>query len=108
MHGTIPVIMKFRIFACLIALCLWNLTARAVIIIANIADKTKYDAPRSFTVTADPNAATTTASLDGLSVAVGPPVSVTAFGYHELVAQSRAADSTLLDSIRVRFITHDP
>src|SRR5204862_7125336 len=71
-------------------------------------DKTKYDAPRNFTITADPNAATTTARLDGQPTTVGSAVTVTAIGYHELVAESRSAAGAVLDSQKVRFITRDP
>ena len=92
----------------LLFFCVASLSARAAITIANIADKTKYDAPRSFTITADPNAATTTATLDGLPTTVGSAVSVTAIGYHELKAESRTAGGTLVDSQTVRFITRDP
>jgi len=80
----------------------------SAITISNIVDKTKYDAPRTFTVTADPNAETTTATLDGLAITVGVSFNVTSFGYHELIAQSRSGTGALVDSQRVRFITRDP
>ena len=84
-----------------------SIGAEAAITITNIVDKTKYNAPRSFTVTPDPNAATTTAALDGVPTVVGFAVNVTAFGYHELIAQSRAAGGALVDSRTIRFITRD-
>src|SRR5687767_982651 len=99
--------MKLR-FLPLLPICLFAISAPGAITVSNLADKTKYDAPRTFTVTADPNAATTTATLDGLPTAVGVPVTITAIGYHELVAESRTANGTLVDSQRIRFITRDP
>ena len=99
--------MKIRLLA-LSLLCLFANAARAAITISNLADKTKYDAPRTFTVDADPNAATTSATLNGVTVAVGAPVTVTAIGYHELLAVSRAANGTVVDSQRIRFITRNP
>jgi hypothetical protein len=102
--------MNARVTPLVVALCLsaFVVSAHAAITISNIADKTKYDAPRTFMVTADPNAATTTATLDGLPITVGVSFNVTAFGYHELLAQSRTAGGTIVDSQRVRFITRDP
>ena len=100
--------MSLRVVWCIVVLGLSTLSTRAVISIANITDKTKYDAPRNFTITADPNAATTTARLDGQPTAVGSAVTVTAIGYHELVAESRSAAGAVLDSQKVRFITRDP
>lgn len=70
-------------------------------------DKTKFANSVTFTVTADPNAATTTATLDGAPVPVGSPVIVTAVSYHELRAESRDAGGALVDSRLVRFIVHD-
>ena len=99
--------MKLR-FLPLLPICLFAVSAPGAITVSNLADKTKYDAPRTFTVTADPNAATTTATLDGLPTAVGVPVTITGIGYHELVAESRTANGTLVDSQRIRFITRDP
>ncbi len=92
----------------LLVLSCLAVSANAAITISNVVDKTKYDAPRSYTVTADPNAATTTATLDGIASVVGAAVSVTAIGYHELRAESRTAGGTLVDTKFVRFITRDP
>jgi hypothetical protein len=100
--------MKFRTLWGLAVLGLAAVPTQAVITVQNITDKTKYDAPRAFTVVADPSAVTTTARLDGQPVAVGSAVTVTAFGYHELTAESRLGDGALVDSIKVRFITRDP
>ncbi|MDB6171657.1 MAG: hypothetical protein JWL59_968 [Chthoniobacteraceae bacterium] len=82
-------------------------SAYGAITITGIVDKTKYDAPRSFTVAADPNAAATLATLDGVTTAVGSAVNVTAFGYHELRAESRTADGALVDTKTIRFIARD-
>ena len=92
----------------MLAFAALSISARGAITITNVVDKTKYDAPRSFTITADPNAATTTATLDGAATAVGSTVNVTAFGYHELKAESRTAGGVLVDSKTVRFIARDP
>src|SRR5678815_1129584 len=102
------VIMSSKVVWCFVVVCFSHLPARAVITIGNVVDKTKYDAPRSFTVTADPNASTTTATLDGQPTTVGSAVIVTAVGYHELKAESRTAQGALVDSKLVRFITRDP
>ena len=72
--------MNFRFLAVVLCSICAAASARAAIGIANIVDKTKYDAPRAFTVTADPNAATTTATLDGAPITVGVAFNVTAFG----------------------------
>ena len=45
--------------------------AHAAITVSGVADKTKYDNSVTVTITADPNAATTTATLDGAPFAVG-------------------------------------
>ena len=79
-------------------------TSRAVIVISGVADKTKYSASVTFTVTADPGAATTTATLDGLPVTVGSAVVVNGAFYHELKAESRTAANVLVDSKTIRFI----
>lgn len=71
------------------------------------ADKTKYNNTVSFTVNADPLAATTTATLDGTPIAVGSQVTVTDVRYHELRAESRDAGGALVDSKLVRFIVRD-
>lgn len=95
-------------FCCCVVLWLSGLRCFAVIGISNIADKTKYDAPRSFTVTADPGATSTTATLDGQPIAIGTAVNVPTIGYHELRAESRNANGDLVDSKYVRFITREP
>jgi hypothetical protein len=92
----------------LLAGLLLPLNLQAVITISGVVDKTKYDASVTFTVTADPSAVTTTATLDGSSTAVGSPVGVTSFGYHELKAESRNGTGGLVDSKLVRFIVRDP
>ena len=94
-----------RIF--LTALLGLPLAAPAAITVGGVADKTKYANSVTFTITADPNAATTTATLDGVPVAVGSAVLVTAVRYHELKTESRTADGTLVDAKVVRFIVHD-
>lgn len=71
------------------------------------ADKAKLDNTATFTVIADPNAATTTATLDGVPVPVGSAVTVTSIQYHELKAESRAAGGALVDSKTIRFIVRD-
>ncbi|MES2570124.1 MAG: right-handed parallel beta-helix repeat-containing protein [Verrucomicrobiota bacterium] len=88
-------------------LCLAAFPVQGAITITGIADKTKYDAPRSFTVTSDPNATVTTATLDGVATPIGSPVTVTAIGYHELKAESRLADGTVADAKTIRFIARD-
>ena len=70
-------------------------------------DKQKFSNTVTFTVTADPAAATTTATLDGVPVAVGSPVTVTEVRYHELKAESRTAGNVIVDSQLRRFIVHD-
>jgi hypothetical protein len=84
------------------------LSLSAAITITGVADKGKYDASVTFTVTADPAAVTTTATLDGLATAVGSAVLVNSFGYHELMAESRNGTGGLVDSRLVRFIVRDP
>ena len=79
----------------------------AAITISGVADKTGYDNSVSFTVTADPAAATTTATLDGAPVAVGAAVLVNSICYHELKAESRTTGNVLVDSRTVRFIVRD-
>ncbi len=81
--------------------------ARAAIGVSGVADKTNYNNSATFTVTADPGAATTTATLDGVPVAVGSPVVVTSIRYHELEAESRTTEGALVDSVAVRFIVRD-
>ena len=93
-----------RLLSCLcVALAV---SADAAITFSGIADKTKYSNTVTFTVTADPGAATTTATVDGVPVAVGSPVTVTAVSYHELKAESRDAGNVIVDSQTRRFIVH--
>ena len=73
-------------------------SAHAVITISGVVDKTKYTNTVTFTVTADPGAATTTATLDGVTTSVGVAVPVTVLTYHELKAESRTAGNVLVDS----------
>jgi hypothetical protein len=84
----------------------WSLPA--AITISGVTDKTKYDTSVTFTVTADPNASTTTATVDDIATSVGSAVQVNSFGYHELKAESRSGTGTLVDSRLVRFIVRDP
>ncbi len=81
--------------------------AFAAITFTGIVDKTKYNNTVTFTVNADPAAATTTATVDGAPVAVGTAVTVTAISYHELKAESRTAGNVLVDSKLIRFIVRD-
>ncbi|MEI7908181.1 MAG: hypothetical protein WCK77_00965 [Verrucomicrobiota bacterium] len=96
--------LRTRLFLTVLALLP---AARAAITISGVADKTKYANSASFTVTADPSATTTTATLDGAPVAVGSSVLVTSVRYHELVAISRTAGNVLVSTKTVRFIVHD-
>ena len=82
-------------------------SAHAAISISGVVDKTKYNNTVTFTVTADPLAATTTATVDGVTVAVGSPVTVSAISYHELLAESRTAGNVLADTKLIRFIVRD-
>ncbi len=94
-----------------------SLTARAAITITastpattgtvSPPDKAKYNNTMNFTITADPNAATTTATLDGVPTAVGSAVVVNSISYHELKAESRTAGNVLVDSKLWRFIVRD-
>ena len=81
--------------------------AFGAITISGIADKTKYNNTATFTVTADPSAVTTTATLDGAPTTVGSAVTVTAISYHELKAESRTAGNVLVESKLIRFIVRD-
>jgi hypothetical protein len=81
--------------------------APAAITIGGVADKTKYDNSVTIVVTADPNAATTTATLDSAPMAVGSAVVVNSVRYHELKAESRDGQNALLDSKTVRFIVRN-
>lgn len=81
--------------------------SHAAITIGGVADKTKYDNSVTLTITADPNAATTTATLDGAPFAVGSAVVVNSIRYHELKAESRDAGNALVDSKTVRFIVRN-
>ncbi len=94
-------------FSALTALLSLVSAAPAAITISGVADKTKYSATVTFTVTADPAAATTTATLDGVATTVGSAVTVTAKSYHELKAESRTAGGVLVDSQTRRFIVTD-
>jgi hypothetical protein len=82
--------------------------AHAAIGISGVADKTKYSNSVTFTVSADPAAAVTSATLDGTPVAVGSGVTVASFRYHELKVESRDVADALLDSRTVRFIVTNP
>ena len=81
--------------------------AFAAITFTGLADKMKYNNTVTFTVVADPAAATTTATLDGAPAAVGSAITVTAISYHELKAESRTAANVLVDSKTMRFIVRD-
>ncbi len=78
--------------------------AHAAIGISGVTDKTKYTNTVTFTITADPAAVVTTATLNGSPVAVGSGVTVTSVRYHELKMESRDASNLLVDSRTVRFI----
>jgi len=97
----IPSLIFAVVFAALVTL------AHGAITISGIADKTKYNDTVTFTVTADPLAASTTATLDDLPITVGSPDTVTAISYHELKAESRDAGGGLVDSKLIRFIVRD-
>lgn len=78
--------------------------AHAAIGVSGLVDKTKYTNSVIFTITADPNAVTTTATLDGVPVTVGSSVLVNSVRYHELKTESRDSGNALLDSKTIRFI----
>ncbi|MEO8352154.1 MAG: hypothetical protein ABI680_10520 [Chthoniobacteraceae bacterium] len=80
----------------------------AAISITGVADKTKVSSAVTFTVQADPSAATTVATIDGQPVVVGASATVSDFGFHELQAESRNGSGVLVDSEIVRFIVRDP
>lgn len=82
-------------------------SAHAAITIGGVADKTKYDNSVTITITPDPNAAATTATLDGVPMTVGSAVVVNSVRYHELKAESRDAQNVLIDSKTVRFIVRN-
>jgi hypothetical protein len=82
-------------------------SSHAAITIGGVADKTKYDNSVTITITADPNAVTTTATLDGEAFAVGSTVVVNSIRYHELKAESRDAGNALVDSKTIRFIVRN-
>lgn len=96
-----------RLSPIILFLAVSALTARAAISISGLTDKSKYNNTVTFTVTADPAATTTTATLDGQPIAVGSPVTVTDIRYHELRAESRDAGGALVDSLLRRFIVKD-
>ena len=96
-----------RLLPAVVLFALPALPLAAAITISGVADKAGYDNSVSFTVTADPAAATTTATLDGVPVAVGASVLVNTVCYHELKAESRTAENVLVDSRTVRFIVRD-
>lgn len=75
--------------------------------VSGVVDKTKYTDTVTFTVSADPNAATTTATLNGNPITIGAAVQVTAKTYHELRAESRDALNAVVDTEVVRFLVKD-
>jgi hypothetical protein len=77
------------------------------IAINGVTDKTKYDNSITFTVNADPNAASTTATLDGTAIPVGSGITVTSVQFHELKAESRSGTGAIVDSRLVRFIVRN-
>lgn len=79
----------------------------AAITFSGLADRTKYSDTVTFTVNPDPNAAATTATLDGAPITVGTPITVTQVRFHELKAESRDAGGALVDSRTMRFIVRD-
>ena len=99
--------MTNRFLRCAALLAAAASSVSAAITISGVTDKTKYDNTVTFTITADPSAATTTATLDGVSVPVGGAVTVTSVRYHELSAISLSAESTVVDSKLIRFIVRD-
>jgi hypothetical protein len=72
----------------LLVLAGFPLVCDATITITGVADKTKNNTSVTFTVTPDPAAVTTTATLDGVATTVGSSVNVTGVSYHELRARA--------------------
>ena len=91
----------------ILAFSIASLSAQAAITFTGLTDKTKYNNTVTFTVVADPGAATTTATLDGAPIAVGTPITLTQVRYHEVAAESRTAGNVLADSKLIRFIVRD-
>ncbi len=91
----------------ILAFALTSFSAQAAITFTGLADKTKYNNTVTFTVVADPAAATTTATLDGVPIAVGTPITLTQVRYHEVAAESRTAGNVLVDTKLIRFIVRD-
>ena len=106
MADTFPPAMPPLLRSILLPLSLLTISAQAAITFTGITDKTKYSNTVTFTVIADPGAATTTATVDGVPVAVGSPVTITAVSYHELKAESRDAGNAIVDTQTRRFIVH--
>ena len=86
-----------------------SFSAKAAIGITAPNDKTySVSTSTTITVTADPAAVTTTATLDGAPFPVGVATVVSTFGYHELNAESRNASNVVLDSQTRRFNITSP
>ena len=81
-----------------------SFSAKAAIGITAAADKAySVDNSTTITITADPAAVTTTATLDGIAFPVGVATLVSTYGYHEMKAESRNASNVVLDSKTSRF-----
>ncbi|MCU0794916.1 MAG: hypothetical protein MUF31_03170 [Akkermansiaceae bacterium] len=93
--------MSARFFSLLFLL---SANAPGAIWISGVVDKTKYSDSVTITVSADPEAATTAATLNGKPFPIDSPVQVRDVRYHELKVESRDTTSNLLDSRLVRFI----
>ncbi len=76
--------------------------------IAGVTDKTKYSSPVTLSVQADPNAATTVATIDAKLLTLGANTTVSDFGFHEVKAESRDGSGALVDAQTIRFIVRDP
>lgn len=82
-------------------------TTQAAISVTGVTDKSIYSDSATFTITADPNAATTTATLDGNPTAIGTTTKITSVCFHELIVESRSATNTLVETKTIRFIVRN-
>jgi hypothetical protein len=95
-------------FWLLIGLAVPQLACGAISVTAPADETYAVNNSTTITVGADPNAATTTATLDGQPFPIGQATLVNTYGFHELLAESRTAGGTLVEAVQHRFIIVDP
>ncbi len=81
-------------------------TAMATITVTGLTNQSRYNDSVTFTIAAEAGF-TTTANVDGTSVAIGSPVTISSVRYHELAVQKQPTAGGAVETALLKFIVRN-